>query len=186
VHLTLRQAQDKFREASRISAVETLRQSLHFVQGFGSGNHIWVRKVSNGPQETEMISSLTKSWPYIFIALFLILFQSFVYYPNISLGLSSILLVSGLGMAVFFTVQKHAPQYKQGQITRLKFTRNILLDLLGLLLTIGAASYLGAMAGRWASNYGLWTGLAAGMIIGFAGAFWVRLLWGKVMRVAQA
>lgn len=31
----------------------------------------------------------------------------------------------------------------------LKFTRNVLLDILGLLLTIAAASYLGGMAGTW-------------------------------------
>jgi hypothetical protein len=112
-----------------------------------------------------MISSLTKSWLYISVALLVALFLSFIYYPNISIGLSSVLLVSGLGIAVFFTIQKHKPLYKQGQITRLKLAQNILLDLFGLLLTIAAASWLGDRAGRWASNYGLWTGIAVGMTL---------------------
>jgi len=51
---------------------------------------------------------------------------------------------------------------------------NILLDLLGLLLTVGVASWLGGWVGRWASNYGLWTGFAVGMVVGFAGALGVR------------
>ena len=133
-----------------------------------------------------MISSLTKSWPYIFMALLLALFLSFVYYPNTSIWLSSILLVFGLGAAVFFTVQKHIPPYKQGKVTRHKLARNILFDLLGLLLTIGAASYLGGMAGSLTSVYGLWIGLAVGMTVGFAGALGVRLLWERMMRAIGA
>jgi len=66
--------------------------------------------------------------------------------------LSGVLLVSSLGMAVFFITQKYLPSYKQGQLTRIKFTRNILIDLLGLLLTIGAASYLGGRALRQAQD----------------------------------
>ena len=120
-----------------------------------------------------MLSILQKSWPFISLALLLALVVSLLFYPGVSSWLSVTLLVSSLGMAIFFITQKHLPPYRQGQITRIKFTRNILLDILGLLLTIGAASYLGGMAGVWASNYGLWTGFAAGMIIGFAGALGV-------------
>ena len=108
------------------------------------------------------------------MALLLALFLSFVYYPNTSIWLSSILLVFGLGAAAFFTVQKHIPPYKQGKVTHLKLARNILLDILGLILAIAIASYLGGIAGAWASMYGLWTGLAAGMIVGFVGALGVR------------
>ncbi len=132
-----------------------------------------------------MIFALQKSWPFISIALLIVLVVSLFFYPSASSWLSVILLISSLGMAIFFITQKHLPSYKQGQITRIKFTRNILLDILGLLLTIGAASYLGGMAGVWASNYGLWTGFAVGMVIGFAGAVGVRLLWGKTMKVVQ-
>ena len=96
------------------------------------------------------------------------------------------MLVLGLGAAVFFTVHKHIPPYKQGQLTRVNFTRNILIDILGLLLTISAASYLGGMMGKWASAYGLWTGLAVGMVIGFLAAWLVRKTWGRIMRVVQA
>ena len=133
-----------------------------------------------------MFSTLQKSWLYISIALLLALFLSFVYYPSISIGLSSILLVSGFGIAVFFAVQKHIPAYKQGKVTRLKLTRNILFDLLGLLLTIGAASWLGGRAGARASVYGLWTGIAAGMFVGFAGAFGVRFVFERMIRATRA
>jgi hypothetical protein len=132
-----------------------------------------------------MLKTLKKSWPFISIVLLIALVVSVFTYPSASGWLSVILLVSSLGMAVFFITQKHLPPYKQGQLTRVKFTRNILLDILGLLLTIGAASYLGGMAGVWASNYGLWTGFAVGMVIGFAGALGVRSAWGRMVKVVQ-
>ncbi|MCJ7435308.1 MAG: hypothetical protein MUO77_17655 [Anaerolineales bacterium] len=133
-----------------------------------------------------MTSILQKSWPFISIALLVALVVSLFFYPGASSWLGIIMLISSLGMAIFFITQKHLPSYKQGKLTRIKFTRNILLDLLGLLLTIGAASYLGGRAGTWASNYGLWTGLAVGMMVGFAGALGMRSLWGKVVKVVQA
>jgi hypothetical protein len=132
-----------------------------------------------------MFSILQKSWPFISITLLIALIVSLFTYPSLSSWLSVIMLISSLGMAIFFITQKHLPPYKQGQLTRIKFTRNILLDLLGLLLTIGAASYLGGMAGRWASNYGLWTGFAVGMVVGFAGALGVRSAWGRMVKAVQ-
>jgi len=132
-----------------------------------------------------MISAIQKSWPFLSIALLIALIVSIFFYPSASGWLSVVLLISSLGMAIFFITQKHLSSYKQGQITCLKFIRNILLDILGLLLTIGAASYLGGMAGVWASNYGLWTGFAVGMIIGFAGALGVRSIWGRMLKVVQ-
>ena len=91
-----------------------------------------------------------------------------------------ILILSNLGMAFFLLLQKHIQPYKQGQISRIKFTRSILLDVLGLLLTIGAASYLGFMAGGWASTYGIWTGMVVGMAVGFSAAWLIREAWARV------
>jgi hypothetical protein len=82
-------------------------------------------------------------------------------------------------MAFFLLIQKYIPPYKQGQITRIKLTRSILLDVLGLLLTICVASYLGVMAGRWASAYGIWTGLAVGVAVGFSAAWFARQAWAR-------
>ena len=71
-------------------------------------------------------------------------------------------------------------------MTRLKLVRSILLDLLGLLLAVGAGTYLGGRAGIWAGSYGPWTGIAAGINIGFAAAFGMKSLWGRIMKTAGA
>jgi hypothetical protein len=125
-------------------------------------------------------SLLQKFWPIISIALLVALIVSLLFYPKISVWISVILLLSNLGMAFFLLVQKHIQPYKQGQITRIKSTRSILLDVLGLLLTICAATYLGVMAGGWASSYGSWIGLVAGMTVGFSAAWLARQAWARM------
>ena len=95
---------------------------------------------------------MKKYLPFISIVLLVILIVSLFFYPQASGLLSLSLLVAGLGMALFFTFQKHIGPYKQGQITGPKFTRNVLLDMLGFILTIAAASYFGGGEARLAGE----------------------------------
>ncbi len=111
--------------------------------------------------------SFAKSRPYISIALLIALIFSIIYSPSILPWIGSILLILGLGFAFYFIIQKHIQPYKQKQITRLKFMRNVLIDLLGLIVTIFVATYLGGMSGTWASQYGMWVGLVIGVVVGF-------------------
>lgn len=128
-----------------------------------------------------MISFLQKTWPFISLAFLLAFIASVIFYPAGSSWLSIILLLSSLGMALFFTIQKHISPYKEGRITRSKFARNFLLDILGFLLAIAAASYLGGMAGLWlGTSFGLWAGLVASIAIAFLAAWSVRKVWGRI------
>jgi hypothetical protein len=128
-----------------------------------------------------MTSFLQKYLPWILLALLIALIVSLIIRPQASAPLSLILLFSSLGMALFFAVQKQAGPYQQGQINGLRFTRNVLLDILGLLLTIAAASYLGGLAGtRLGTSFGIWAGLIAGIASAFLAAWLVRKLWAKV------
>jgi hypothetical protein len=125
---------------------------------------------------------LQKYFPLFSIILLATLIASLFFYPIMSSWIGIILLLLSLGMALFFTIQKHLYFYEQGEISRLKFTRNVLLDLLGLLLTIAAASYLGGAAGtRLGESLGLWVGLITGIIIGFLAAWLVRKLWSRLV-----
>jgi len=115
------------------------------------------------------------------MTMLLALIASLFIYPNASGWLSPTLLVSSLGMAFFIAVQKHLEPYKQGQINSLRFTRNVLLDILGLLLTIAAASYFGGLAGtRLGTSFGMWAGLIAGIAFAFLAAWGVRKMWVKI------
>ena len=128
-----------------------------------------------------MISIFQKYFPWISLTLFMALIVSLFIYPAASAPLSLILLLSSLGMALFFAVQKQVGPYRQGQINGLRFTRNVLFDILGLLLTIAAASYFGSLAGtRLGTSFGMWAGLIAGIGFAFLAAWGVRKLWVKV------
>src|SRR3990172_2662183 len=125
------------------------------------------------------MSLLQKYFPFISIALLVALIVSLFFYPAISGWISVILIAVSLGLALFFTNQIHIQPLKQGQITRIKFTRNVLLDMLGFLFAVAAASYLGGVAGtRLGASFGLWAGLIAGMLVAFLAAWGVLKLWG--------
>ena len=122
-----------------------------------------------------MISFLQKTWPFISLAILTSLIATVIFYPEWSSWLSITLLILSLGMTLFFTIQKHIVPHKEGRIARSKFTRNVLLDLLGVLLTIAAACYLGGMAGIWLrTSFGFWVGFFAAMLTAFLAAWYMR------------
>jgi hypothetical protein len=107
---------------------------------------------------------------------------SFFFWPSITSSISLILLTASLGMAIFLVIQKHWQTYKQAECTREKMIRNLSLDLLGFLLTLGAAMYAGRLAGTYVGlSTGLWFGLIAGFIGGFLSAWVVRFAWSKLV-----
>jgi hypothetical protein len=96
------------------------------------------------------------------------------------------ILILGAGIVIALNVSRHAWAYQQGLLDNNSLARSILLDILGLLLAIAIASYLGEIAGTYAiAKAGLWAGLAAGVVIGFLSAFGVRSLWEILMRALR-
>jgi hypothetical protein len=129
-----------------------------------------------------MTQFLQKYFPWVMLGLFAALIISMLRFPGATPRISLVLLVLSLGMAGFFIVQKQWARYKEGQVTGARFTRNVLLEVLGLLLTMAAASYLGGAAGtRMGLSYGMWAGLAAGIACGFLVAWLVRRLWARAV-----
>ena len=64
---------------------------------------------------------------------------------------------------------------------RKKMTRNLILDILGPLFTMGAAMYVGRLAGGYFGiRAGFWIGLLAGFLGGFLAAWMVRSVWGRL------
>jgi len=128
-----------------------------------------------------MTQFLQKYSSWISLALITALIVSMFLYPQASTWLGLFLMLSSLGMASLFAVQKQVDPYRQGQMDGLRFTRNVLLDILGLLLTIAAASYFGGMAGTsLGTSYGMWAGLITGIASAFLAAWTVRKLWSRL------
>jgi hypothetical protein len=116
---------------------------------------------------------------FICIALATLLFR-----PEFSRLLSNIILLISIGMAVAFMARNHWQAYMQAEFTLEKMRRNLSLELLGLLLTMAAATCAGGMAGQWAGmRAGLWAGLGAGFVSGFLAARLVRSAWGRLVPV---
>jgi len=85
-------------------------------------------------------------------------------------------------MAITFILQTHWKAYRQAECTREKMIRNLALNLLGLLFTLGAAMYIGRLAGGYFGiRAGFWIGLFAGFLGGFLAAWVVRSIWGRLV-----
>jgi len=138
-----------------------------------------------------MLKTLEKSWPIISIFFTFAILASLFFWPGTTRLLS--LLVMGLGLLaiVTFTVRQHVQAHRQGKITRPVLARNIVVDLLGVSITMilviliagRTGTYAGQMAGKaWGVTAGILSGLLAGLVTGFGVGLFVRWIWGKLTK----
>jgi hypothetical protein len=142
-----------------------------------------------------MLANFQKYTLTIPIMLLVTLLVALLIYPASSQALATIVLVFGIGTAIAFTINSNLEKHKKAELTRSEFIRNTFLDLLGLALTMGAAMWLGRLAGGYAGQsvsikvgqgWGMAAGIAAGMVVGFGAAFLVGKIWGKISSRLQA
>jgi hypothetical protein len=138
-----------------------------------------------------MISFLRKhSTPILFFLLLTLLILAWIF-PAIGLRLGILFLLFALVTASFAIVGKHRELYRQGKISRWVFIRNAALEILGVLLAMSLAGWLGRQVAALATQgigdglirmiAGLLVGLLAGIGIGFL----VRQTWGRLVRIAK-
>ena len=132
-----------------------------------------------------MLKQINKHQTLITILLVLILLTTFFLFPAQIQIVSLIMLLTSIGMAMLLIFQQHQRAYDNAECTRERMTRNLTLDLLGLLFAMGVAM----VVGRWAGSYvgpraGFWVGLVAGFAGGFLAAWGVRSMWGRLVRLA--
>lgn len=131
-----------------------------------------------------MIESLKKPHTLIAISLTLTLVISVLYFPIFAQIANMLVLLISIGMAIMLIIRKHWETYQQAECTREKMIQNLAFDIIGLLLTMGAAIYVGRLTGGYVGLHnGFWFGLLAGFLGGFVAAWAVRSVWGRLIRV---
>jgi hypothetical protein len=128
------------------------------------------------------------STPILFFLLLTLLILSWIF-PALGLRLGVVFLLVTLLAASLVILGKHRDLYRQGKITRWAFVRNAALEILGILLAMSLAGWLGRQVAMLATRgieadpvrlvSGLLVGLGAGIGIGFV----VRQTWGRLVRV---
>jgi hypothetical protein len=97
---------------------------------------------------------------------------------------SGVILSAGLVVALFFIVHGNRKALLQGRVSRLQFVRNILLEVLGFLLVLAAASYLGGLAGKIAGeNFGVLAGLFAAILTSLMVGYGFRWGYQEIYRI---
>ena len=117
----------------------------------------------------------------LYILLLVAILAALLFAPNAAQILSTVIILFGIGTAVFFTVKSNLEKKESNKLTRNEFLRNTFVGLLGLALVMGLAMWFGKSAGNYAGqNWGLLAGILAGMAVGFGVGFLVQKGWGKV------
>lgn len=128
-----------------------------------------------------MLKPLQKHVPALsFLLLLVLVVALFLHLPTVRL-FSIIIIIFGIGTTILFTIQGNWETKQNEELTKAQFARNITIDLLGLALMMGAAMWLGRMAGGYAGQvWGMVAGIVAGMAVGFGAALVVGKVWGRV------
>jgi hypothetical protein len=127
-----------------------------------------------------MIEIIEKSWLYITLLLLAILFFCLLYIPDTARIFGPGLVIFSVGMALLFAIRKHWQIYKKGQIERSGLWRNIIVEMIGILLMVGVSIWAAnlvtpvvsgvvreAIEPRWA-GWGAALGLIAGLLSSIA------------------
>ncbi|NOY98517.1 MAG: hypothetical protein GXP40_04830 [Chloroflexi bacterium] len=111
-----------------------------------------------------------------------------IFMPIIAQQLSLSILLIVTTIAIGQLVRQHLIAYRQGQLTREKVAHSLLFDLLGLLLTMSAAVWLGGLAGQYAAQRvrtgftAIIASLLAALVVGFIAAWLVQRTWGMLAK----
>ncbi|MBT3322326.1 MAG: hypothetical protein HN392_08590 [Anaerolineae bacterium] len=128
-----------------------------------------------------MLENLQKYAPTISILLLIVFLTALFFYPSSTRMLSGIVIIFGIGTAIIFTIHGNWQSHKREEITRTEFLRNTFIDLLGLMLVMGLAIFLGRLVGAYAgASWGIFAGIIVGMAVGFGVAFLIQKIWGKI------
>ena len=123
----------------------------------------------------------------ISILLLVALLIALLFSPNTAQIFSTVIIIFGIGTAVFFTVKSNREKKEENDLSQSEFLKNTFLDLLGLALVMGLAMWFGRMAGSYAGqNWGMLAGIVAGMAVGFGIGFFVQKGWGRVAEPLKA
>jgi F0F1-type ATP synthase assembly protein I len=145
-----------------------------------------------------MFRNIEKSWPLVSILLSLAVLGSLLLLPSAARPLALAVMLVGVGMSVLFIVRRHLEGYRQGQLDRPAFAREIAVDVSGMILTMAVVIPAGgrggqfvgrlvgeAVEGSWpghGTQVGIVAGLIAGIAAGLVAGWLMRWLWGKLFR----
>ncbi len=131
-----------------------------------------------------MIQILEKSWRFISILLVLVLVSALSFMPSNAGAFSIIMLVLSIGMATVFIVRRQLQAYHAGEINRAGLIRNIVVEIIGLLLTIMLAALIVRSVAETMNPSSDWMGtiiaVALSILIGMVIGWLVKVTWGRL------
>lgn len=125
----------------------------------------------------------------ISVALLLVVLFFARLFPAAGLILGVTFLLFSLIIASLAVIGKHREAYRQGQITRAIFIRNIFVEILGVLIAMALAVLLGRYVAQIATEHinnaltKFIAGILIGLLVGIGVSILVKHAWGRIIKL---
>ncbi len=125
----------------------------------------------------------------ISVALLLVVLFFARLFPAAGLILGVTFLLFSLIIASLAVIGKHREAYRQGQITRAIFIRNIFVEILGVLIAMALAVLLGRYIAQIATEHinnaltKFIAGILIGVLVGIGVSILVKHAWGRIVKL---
>lgn len=125
----------------------------------------------------------------ISVALLLVVLFFARLFPAAGLILGVTFLLFSLIIASLAVIGKHREAYRQGQITRAIFIRNIFVEILGVLIAMALAVLLGRYIAQIATEHinnaltKFIAGILIGLLVGIGVSILVKHAWGRIVKL---
>lgn len=125
----------------------------------------------------------------ISVALLLVVLFFARLFPAAGLILGVTFLLFSLIIASLAVIGKHREAYRQGQITRAIFIRNIFVEILGVLIAMALAVLLGRYIAQIATEHinnaltKFIAGILIGLLVGIGVSILVKHVWGRIVKL---
>ncbi len=125
----------------------------------------------------------------ISVALLLVVLFFARQFPAAGLILGMTFFLFSLIIASLAVIGKHREAYRQGQITRAIFIRNIFVEILGVLIAMALAVLLGRYIAQIATEHinnaltKFIAGILIGLLVGIGVSILVKHAWGRIVKL---
>ncbi len=139
------------------------------------------------PQKMIMFKILEKHRSLRFILLLFILLAVIFFMPSVAAALSIAALILSFVMAILFIVRRQLQAYRAKNVSRAGMFRNIVVEIIGLLLTIMLAALIVRSVAETMNLSSGWTAIAIAIalsiLIGMVIGWLVKVTWGRLAAV---
>ena len=137
-----------------------------------------------------MLTSILAYWRVLSIVLILVLFAMFFFVPGWAGVTTGVVFSLSVAMTIFSVVQKQKNLYREKPTSGIKLARNILFEIMGILIAMILAGFLGWYIAQIATQQigndliKFAVGITTGLLVGIGVGIIMQHIWGRFIKTS--